>query len=59
MGFGKKKGICPNLKSPSPDQYEKDSIFSRSPKKGVIMGLGRDDVKAVSILPKAKNPGPG
>lgn len=23
------------------------------------MGLGRDDVKAISILPKAKNPGVG
>ena len=59
MGFGKKYEICKNYHYPSPDQYNKSSLFNLSPRKGVSFGLGREDIKAVSLLPKDKTPGPG
>ena len=59
MGFGKKADICQNRKGPSPDQYKNKSIFEMSPKKGVTFGLGRDEIKNITFLPKNKTPGPG
>ena len=48
----------PNF-SPSPDRYNKPSDFEKSPKKGQTFGLGREDIKAVSIFSQNKYPGPG
>ena len=58
IGFGKKSTIAlPNF-SPSPDRYDKPSDFDKSPKKGQTFGLGRENIKAVSIFNQNKYPGP-
>lgn len=59
LGFGKKVNICPPNRYPSPDKYEKESIFKKSPHKGKTMGIGRESFKAISIFPSNKTPGPG
>lgn len=43
---------------PSPDHYESKSNFDLSPKKGLSIGLGRDDCKNVSIFNTSKYPSP-
>ena len=58
IGFGKKSTIVGLNSNPSPDRYEKPSDFEKSPKKGQTFGLGRQDVKAVSIFSQTKYPGP-
>lgn len=46
------------MNTPSPDKYTKVSDFQPGHKKGVSLGLGRDDCKNVSIFKTGKYPAP-
>ena len=59
MGYGQKVDFSPQQHYPSPDKYDKKSDFNPSNSKGKSIGIGRDQCKAISLLPTSKTPGPG